>query len=121
MLLRLEPFRRAFTLGVLLERAEYIKAPSKYHFSDPGLWNPRLGFRQIEETHLMENFLCNDLIRRGFDVDVGIVETASLLRIPDPLKKMVIVQGFLKPGRDGHGIQGVGIEQFLLDESLLRG
>lgn len=69
----------------------------------------------------MENVLCNDLIRRGFDVDVGVAEIASLLRNPDSFKKMVVVRGFLKPWRDGHGIQYVGIEQFLLDESLLRG
>ncbi len=54
-------------------------------------------------------------------MDIGVAEIASLLRIPDPLKKMVVVQGFLKPGRDDHGIQYVGIVQFLLDESLLRG
>ena len=114
----------------------------------------------------MENVLYNDLIRRGFNVDVGVVEIAtkdeagkkvrkqlevdfvvnrgndryyiqsalsvadpakkeqeiaSLLRIPDSFKKMVVVQGFLKPWRDDHGIQYVGIEQFLLDESLLMG
>ncbi len=53
---------------------KYIKTPSKYYYSDPGLRNARLGFRQLEETHLMENVLYNDLIRRGYDVDVGVVE-----------------------------------------------
>ena len=53
---------------------KYIKTPLKYYYSDLGLRNARLGFRQLEETHLMENVLYNDLIRRGFDVDVGIVE-----------------------------------------------
>lgn len=53
---------------------KYIKTPFKYYYSDPGLRNARLGFRQLVETPLMENILYNDLIRRGFDVDVGIVE-----------------------------------------------
>ncbi len=170
----LEKYLGFFQNAFLIQKAErydvkgrkYIKTPSKYYFSDPGLRNSRLGFRQIEETHLMENVLYNDLIRRGFDVDVGIVEIAtkdeagkkvrkqlevdfvvnrgsdryyiqsalsvadpakkeqeiaSLLRIPDSFKKMVVIQGFMKPWRDDHGIQYVGIEQFLLDESLLLG
>ncbi len=149
-----------------LKGKKYIKTPAKYYYADPGLRNARLGFRQLEETHLMENVLYNDLIRRGYDVDVGVVEIAtkdddgkkvrkqlevdfvvnrgsdryyiqsalsiadpakkeqeiaSLLRIPDSFKKLVVVQGFLKPWRDDHGIQYVGIEQFLTDESLLMG
>ena len=46
-------------------------------------------------------------------------EIASLLRIPDSLKKIVVVRDFLKPYRDDHGIQYVGIEHFLRDESIL--
>lgn len=144
---------------------KYIKTPAKYYYSDPGLRNARLGFRQLEETHLMENVLYNDLIRRGLDVDVGVVEyntrgqngqsarkqlevdfvvnrgsdrfyvqsaltiadpekreqeIASLLRIPDSFKKIVVVKDYLKPRTDEHGIQYVGVEQFLLDEGLLR-
>ncbi|MBO6258224.1 MAG: ATP-binding protein [Succinivibrio sp.] len=53
---------------------KYIGSPVKYYFSDTGLRNARLGFRQLEETHLMENILYIDLIRRGLDVDVGVVE-----------------------------------------------
>lgn len=144
---------------------KYIKTPSKYYYSDPGLRNARLEFRQLEETHLMENVLYNDLVRRGLDVDVGVVEyntkgqdgksmrkqlevdfvvnrgsdrfyiqsalsiadpekkeqeIASLLRIPDSFKKIVVVKDYLKPCTDEHGIQYIGIEQFLLDEGLLR-
>lgn len=144
---------------------KYIKTPAKYYYSDPGLRNARLGFRQLEETHLMENVLYNDLIRRGLDVDVGVVEyntrgqngqsarkqlevdfvvnrgsdrfyvqsaltiadpekreqeIASLLRIPDSFKKIVVVKDYLKPRTDEHGIQYVGVEQFLLDEGLLQ-
>ena len=52
----------------------YINTPMKYYFSDCGLRNARLGFRQIEETHLMENVIYNELIRRGYSVDVGSVD-----------------------------------------------
>lgn len=163
-----------FQNAYLIQKAErydvkgkkYIKTPCKYYYSDPGLRNARLSFRQIEETHLMENVLYNDLIRRGMDVDVGVVELAtrdnegrkvrkqlevdfvvnrgydryyiqsalsiadpekkqqeiaSLIRIPDSFKKMVVVQGYMKPWKDENGIQYVGIEQFLLDENILIG
>ncbi|MBP5266200.1 MAG: ATP-binding protein [Lachnospiraceae bacterium] len=53
---------------------KYISTPLKYYYSDLGLRNARLGFRQLEETHIMENVLYNDLIRRDMDVDVGVVE-----------------------------------------------
>ena len=143
---------------------KYIKTPVKYYYSDLGLRNARLGFRQLEETHLMENALYNDLVRRGFDVDVGVVEQncrdasgknirkqlevdfvvnkgderyyiqsalsiasqekreqeiASLIRIPDSFKKIVVVKDYIKPWRDENGIQYIGIEDFLLDESLI--
>lgn len=147
-----------------VKRRKYMKTPAKYYYSDPGLRNARLGFRQLEETHLMENVLYNDLVRRGFDVDVGVVEyntrgmegksarkqlevdfvvnrgsdrfyiqsalsitepkkreqeIASLLRIPDSFKKIVVVKDYLNPQTDEHGIQYVGIEQFLLDEGII--
>ena len=158
-----------FMEAFLIQKAErydvkgrkYIKTPVKYYYSDPGLRNARLSFRQLEETHLMENVLYNDLIRRGFDVDVGVVEQnlrdesgknirkqlevdfvvnrgderyyiqsalsisdpekkeqeiASLIRIPDSFKKIVIVRDYVKSWRDDNGIQYVGIEDFLLDE-----
>ena len=52
---------------------KYIGSPLKYYFEDIGLRNARLGFRQHEETHLMENILYNELRARGFNVDVGVV------------------------------------------------
>ena len=51
----------------------YIGTPLKYYFEDVGLRNARLGFRQVEETHLMENIIYNELRVRGFSVDVGVV------------------------------------------------
>lgn len=53
---------------------KYISTPLKYYFVDTGLRNALLNFRQIEETHLMENIIFNELKIRGFDVDVGVVE-----------------------------------------------
>ncbi|MCM1539024.1 MAG: ATP-binding protein [bacterium] len=52
---------------------KYIGTPLKYYFEDVGLRNARLGFRQIEETHLMENIIYNELRVRGCRVDVGVV------------------------------------------------
>ena len=143
---------------------KYIKTPVKYYYSDPGLRNARLGFRQLEETHLMENVLYNDLIRRGFDVDVGVVEQntrddsgknvckqlevdfvvnrgderryiqsalsiddpqkkeqeiASLIRIPDSFRKIVVVKDYIKSWIDEYGILYVGVEDFLLNESVI--
>ncbi len=163
-----------FLEAFLIQKAErydvkgrnYIKTPVKYYYTDPGLRNARLGFRQLEETHLMENILFNDLIRRGYDVDVGVVEqntrdadgkkirkqlevdfvvnrgeercyiqsalsiedpdkrkqeTASLVRIPDSFRKIVVVRDYIKPWRDEQGIRYVGVEDFLLDEALISG
>ena len=55
----------------------YIGAPKKFYFTDLGLRNARLNFRQFEETHLMENAIYNELLYRGFNVDVGVVELAQ--------------------------------------------
>ncbi len=53
---------------------KYISTPSKYYFADIGLRNVRLNFRQQEENHLMENIIYNELLIRGYNVDVGLVE-----------------------------------------------
>ena len=52
----------------------YIGTPKKYYFEDMGLRNARLGFRQVEESHIMENVIYNELRARGFSVDVGVVD-----------------------------------------------
>lgn len=52
---------------------KYIDTPVKYYFTDMGLRNARLNFRQIEETHSMENIIFNELKMRGFHVDVGVI------------------------------------------------
>ena len=53
---------------------KYIGSPYKYYFSDVGLRNARLNFRQQEENHIMENIIYNELCGRDFNVDVGVVE-----------------------------------------------
>lgn len=53
---------------------KYIDSPFKYYFTDVGLRNAQLNFRQQEENHLMENIIYNELLVRGFNVDVGVVE-----------------------------------------------
>lgn len=53
---------------------KYINTPQKYYFTDIGLRNARLNFRQQEESHLMENAIFNELLYRGYNVDVGVVE-----------------------------------------------
>lgn len=169
----IEKYIGYFEESFLIEKAvrydvkgrKYIGTPAKYYYTDLGLRNTRLGFRQLEETHIMENVLYNDLIRRGMNVDVGVVEyntkdadgkkirrqlevdfvvnqggkrfyiqsalsiadpdkkeqeIESLKRIPDSFSKMVVVRDYLKPWQDENGITYVGIEQFLLNEELLK-
>ena len=78
----IEKYIGYFEESFLIEKAvrydvkgrKYIRTPAKYYYTDMGLRNARLGFRQLEETHIMENVLYNDLIRRGMNVDVGVVE-----------------------------------------------
>ena len=53
---------------------KYIGTPMKFYFTDCGLRNVRINFRQYEETHIMENIIYNELLIRGYHVDVGMVE-----------------------------------------------
>ena len=70
-----------FEDSFLIEAAErydikgkaYIETPKKYYFSDLGLRNARINFRQFEMNHAMENVIYNELKRRGFQVDIGVV------------------------------------------------
>lgn len=143
---------------------KYIGAVLKYYFEDVGLRNARLGFRQIEESHLMENVIYNELRSRGFNVDVGVVhkrtkdnhgrntdsmlevdfvanlgsrryylqsayalpdtekekqEKASLIRVDDSFKKIVIVKDIINVARDNDGIVTLGLFDFLLNQDSL--
>lgn len=63
--------RKAYRYDV--KGKKYIDTPLKYYFTDIGLRNARLGFRQQEESHIMENIIYNELIIRGYNVDVGVI------------------------------------------------
>lgn len=142
---------------------KYIGTPSKYYYTDLGLRNALLNFRQFEETHLMENAIYNELIYRGYKVDVGVVEIrvdengkkvrkhlevdfvinkgskryyiqsayalpdrekiereqASLTKISDSFKKIIISGGNKPVWRNEQGITIMGIFDFLLNEDSL--
>ena len=142
---------------------KYIGSSSKYYYTDLGLRNSLLNFRQYEETHLMENTIYSELVYRGYNVDVGIVETrvsengkstrkqlevdfvinrgseryyiqsafalptqekidqeqASLLKIPDSFKKIIVVNGKSPIWRNENGITFMGVYDFLLNDNSL--
>ncbi|WP_341493533.1 ATP-binding protein [Mesomycoplasma ovipneumoniae] len=143
--------------------SKYFSTPLKYYFSDIGLRNARLNFRQIENSHIMENIIYNDLLRRGYNIDIGVVEhefkngstrkkiqleidfvinkghkryyiqsalnidnlekkeqeITSLKKINDSFKKIVIVRNKIIPKHDENGILYIGLEDFLLNESII--
>lgn len=68
-----ESFLIEFAKRYDVKGKRYIETPMKYYFSDLGLRNARINFRQVEPTHSMENAIYNELRIRGFDVDVGTV------------------------------------------------
>ncbi len=143
---------------------KYIGSPFKYYFVDLGLRNARLNFKQQEQNHIMENILYNELIIRGFNVDVGVVEKyekdengkkyiahleidfvcnkgsqryyiqsafsipdeekmkqeeASLNRIDDSFKKIIVVQDNILPWHTEKGYLVINILDFLLIKNSL--
>lgn len=168
----IERYLNYFIDAFLIEKAyryavkgrKYIGTPLKYYFTDVGLRNARIDFRQYEENHIMENVIYNELKIRGYDVDVGNVELntqdkngkknrtqleidflankgdkriyiqsaftlsdeekrkqeiRSLIHVPDSFQKIVVVREDIFPWQDEYGIQYIGIEQFLTDNSIL--
>ncbi|WP_337898624.1 ATP-binding protein [Mesomycoplasma ovipneumoniae] len=153
--------QRAYRYDV--KGSKYFSTPLKYYFSDVGLRNARLNFRQIENSHIMENIIYNDLLRRGYNIDIGVVEhefkngstrkkiqleidfvinkghkryyiqsafnidnlekkeqeITSLKKINDSFKKIVIVRNKIIPKHDENGILYIGLEDFLLNESII--
>ena len=133
---------------------KYIGTLSKYYFQDVGLRNALLNFRQVEETHLMENVIYNELRRCGYSVDVGMIEVrsatqrkqlevdfvankgdkryyiqsafalpdeqkleqelASLKKINDSFKKIIITRDDIAPYHDDDGVLIIGLMDFLL-------
>ena len=143
---------------------KYIDTPSKYYFSDMGLRNARINFRQDEKTHIMENVIYNELLIRGFNVDVGVVpviirdengkqkrsqleidfvcnqgskryyiqsafrmnseskeqhEQASLTKVNDSFKKIIITGEESLVHRNDQGITTMSIYDFLLNPNAL--
>lgn len=84
---------------------KYIGSPVKYYFEDIGLRNARLGFRQIEETHLMENVIYNELRMRGFQVDVGVVQKRERCEDGTTKKKQLEVDFVASLGSKKYYIQ----------------
>ena len=84
---------------------KYIGSPAKYYFEDVGLRNARLGFRQVEENHLMENIIYNELRIRGYHVDVGVVEHYSTNRAGKREKKQLEVDFVATMGSEKYYIQ----------------
>ena len=99
--------------AILLEKAsrydikgkKYIGTLSKYYFVDMGLRNCLLGFRQIEETHLMENVIYNELRSRGYLVDVGVVETRTRTENQGMLRKQLEIDFVVNNGSKRYYIQ----------------
>ena len=84
---------------------KYIGSPAKYYFEDVGLRNARLGFRQLEENHLMENIIYNELRIRGYQVDVGVVERYSTNRSGKREKRQLEVDFVATMGSEKYYIQ----------------
>lgn len=84
---------------------KYISTPSKYYFSDVGLRNARLNFRQQEETHLMENIIYNELLVRGYNVDVGVVEINEEDKNGNKIRKQIEVDFVCNQGSKRYYVQ----------------
>lgn len=160
--LYLDYFVDAFILSKVyrydIKGRKYIGSPLKYYFVDVGLRNALLNYRQQEENHIMENIIYNELVLRGYNVDVGAInhryinkegkdiktkievdfiatlgnkkiyiqsalnidsqekrlqETASLKKINDSFKKIVVIKDDIIPWIDDYGIHYIGIRKFL--------
>lgn len=84
---------------------KYIDTPSKYYFTDLGLRNARLNFRQVEETHAMENIIFNELKVRGFNVDVGVVVANEVDKTGKKIRKQLEIDFVCNKGSKRYYIQ----------------
>ena len=84
---------------------KYIDSPLKYYFTDIGLRNARINFRQLEETHTMENLIYNELCARGFNVDVGIVQINTCDKGGKMVRKQLEVDFVCNKGSKRYYIQ----------------
>ena len=84
---------------------KYIASPFKYYFTDIGLRNARLNFRQQEENHIMENIIYNELLVRGLNVDVGVVERSERDENGKTIRKKLEVDFVCNRGNQRYYIQ----------------
>ena len=84
---------------------KYIGANQKYYFTDPGLRNARLNFRQQEPTHLMENIVYNELLIRGYNVDVGMMDAYEKNKEGKRVRKQLEVDFVVNQGSQRYYIQ----------------
>lgn len=84
---------------------KYISTPAKYYFADIGLRNARLDFRQTEPTHIMENIIYNELVCRGYNVDVGVVEIYATNSAGNSVSKQLEVDFVANKGYNRYYIQ----------------
>ncbi len=84
---------------------KYIDTPQKYYFSDVGLRNARINFRQLEENHTMENIIYNELIARSFNVDVGIITATQKDKDGKSVRKQLEVDFVCNKGSKRYYVQ----------------
>ncbi len=84
---------------------KYIASPFKYYFTDVGIRNAQLNFRQQEENHIMENIIYNELLVRGFNVDVGVVEHTEQNENGHTVRKKLEVDFICNRGNQRYYIQ----------------
>lgn len=109
----IDSYLKIFEESFLVESSErydikgkkYINSPKKYYFSDLGLRNARLNFRQIEESHLMENAIYNELKIRGYLVDIGTVYVNEKNKNGNYIKKQIEVDFVVNYGSNRYYIQ----------------
>ena len=95
----------AFMINKALRYDIKGNTPSKYYFTDIGLRNVRLNFRQQEDNHLMENIIYNELLVRGFNVDVGVVEYTTKDKNNKKIRKQLEVDFVCNKGSNRYYIQ----------------
>ena len=93
------------TIRYDIKGKKYINTPSKYYFTDPGLRNERLNFRQVEEAHAMENIIFNELKVRGYNVDVGVVVMNEVDKNGKKIRKQLEVDFVCNKGSKRYYIQ----------------
>ena len=105
----LKYFEDAFLIRVAnrfdLKGKKYLSADKKYYFTDIGLRNARVNFRQSEQTHIMENIIYNELVSRGYSVDVGTLDIVERNKEGNPVRKTLEVDFVARDGNKVYYIQ----------------